>query len=203
MTANGEATEEGKGYCAVYLEMMSKTTDVMARFDLRVLDQTTRLSKVFVNVKEPMVYKYANSTWSNQKFKTSNELEMSPYLKDVRLVIECDITVVLGLPVSASDTMCEIEVPSSDLPDDLGKLLESEKRADVTFKLEGEVFHAHKFVLAMRSPVFEVELYGPMRDNRRRNIIVDDMQPGVFEALLHFIYTDLPAMDDVAVEENN
>ena len=118
-------------------------------------------------------------------------------------MIESDITIVLGLLVSASDTMCEIEVPSSDLPDDLGKLLESKKRADVTFKVEGEVFHAHKFVLAMRSPVFEVELYGPMRDNRRRNIIVDDMQPGVFEALLHFIYTDLPAMDDVAVEENN
>ncbi|GJN36727.1 hypothetical protein PR202_gb25617 [Eleusine coracana subsp. coracana] len=54
----------------------------------------------------------------------------------------------------------------------------------------------------MRSPVFEAELYGPMRD-KTRNITVKDMQPDVFKALLHLIYTDsLPVMDDPAGEPN-
>ena len=51
----------------------------------------------------------------------------------------------------------------------------------------------------MRSPVLEAQLYGPMADKRRgATIEVKDMQPAVFKALLHFIYTDsLPAMDDL------
>ncbi|VAH81634.1 unnamed protein product [Triticum turgidum subsp. durum] len=50
----------------------------------------------------------------------------------------------------------------------------------------------------MRSPVFKAELYGPMSDKRTGRITVKDMQPGVFKALLKFIYTDsLPSMLDL------
>jgi speckle-type POZ protein len=53
----------------------------------------------------------------------------------------------------------------------------------------------------MRSPVFKAELCGPMRETM--DITVEDMQPAVFDALLHFIYKDaLPAMDDLDGEEN-
>jgi speckle-type POZ protein len=52
----------------------------------------------------------------------------------------------------------------------------------VTFKVKGEVFHAHKLVLAIRSPVFMAELYGPMGDKRRTSINVEDMEPNVFRA---------------------
>ncbi|KAF8689704.1 hypothetical protein HU200_041700 [Digitaria exilis] len=74
----------------------------------------------------------------------------------------------------------------------------SGKRADVTFKVKNANFRAHKFVLAMRSPVFEAELYGPMKGTRKRSITVEDMEPEVFELLLHFMYTDsLPPMDNL------
>ncbi|KAF8662680.1 hypothetical protein HU200_056284 [Digitaria exilis] len=74
---------------------------------------------------------------------------------------------------------------------------------DVSFKVEDEVLHAHKIVLAMRSPVFKVELYGPMRDKMEPIIIVEDMQPAVFKALLHFIYTDsLPGTMENLDKEN-
>ncbi|RCV29510.1 hypothetical protein SETIT_6G019500v2 [Setaria italica] len=83
-------------------------------------------------------------------------------------------------------------------------MLKSEQGADVTFKVEDQIFRAHKIVLAMRSPVFRVELYGPMRNKRQRSITVEDMQPAVFKALLHFIYTDtLPiTMEDLDEDEN-
>lgn len=73
----------------------------------------------------------------------------------------------------------------------------------MSFKVEDEVLHAHKIVLAMRSPVFKVELYGPMRDKMEPIIIVEDMQPAVFKALLHFIYTDsLPGTMENLDKEN-
>jgi speckle-type POZ protein len=43
----------------------------------------------------------------------------------------------------------------------------------------------------MRSSVFKAELYGPMREGSTQQLVtIEDMQPAVFDALLHFIYTD-------------
>ena len=81
--------------------------------------------------------------------------------------------------------------------------MESTEGADVCFKVKEEVFPAHKIILAMSSLVFRAEFYGPMRDEKRRSIVVEDMQPAVFKALLHFIYTDsLPSMEDLDGDEN-
>jgi speckle-type POZ protein len=68
--------------------------------------------------------------------------------------------------------------------------------------MQGEVFPVHKIVLAMRSPFFKAQLYGPMRQKAIQKITVEDMQPAVFGALLHFIYTDLlPSMEDLDDDE--
>uniref|UniRef100_A0A8R7UW12 BTB domain-containing protein n=1 Tax=Triticum urartu TaxID=4572 RepID=A0A8R7UW12_TRIUA len=47
----------------------------------------------------------------------------------------------------------------------------------------------------MWSPVFEADLFGSMGDGTRRTITIEDMQPAIFSALLHFIYMDsLPSI---------
>ena len=51
-------------------------------------------------------------------------------------------------------------MPSSNLPQHLGQLLESHAGADVTFAVSGESFAAHKSILAARSPVFRAEFFG-------------------------------------------
>lgn len=56
--------------------------------------------------------------------------------------------------------------------------------------LRGETFVAHRCVLAARSPVFMAELFGAMKEKTARCIRVEDMEAGVFKALLHFIYND-------------
>ena len=111
-----------------------------------------------------------------------------PYLRNDRLVIECDVTVVTGTPVSSK---CDIQVPPSDLADHLGRLLETKQGQDVTFKVGGRVYHAHRIVLAMRSLVFMAELYGGMKEKSMECIAIDDIQPVVFSALVGFIYTDV------------
>ncbi|GJN09604.1 hypothetical protein PR202_ga27625 [Eleusine coracana subsp. coracana] len=68
-------------------------------------------------------------------------------------------------------------------------LLEDKEGADITFSVGREKFPAHKVVLFMRSPVLKGQLLGPMRDKGTDIVTVDDMQPEVFRALLHFIYT--------------
>ncbi|GJN36728.1 hypothetical protein PR202_gb25618 [Eleusine coracana subsp. coracana] len=113
---NGDA-EESKGYVSVYLELISLTADASACYDLRLLNQTTGHSKIFINQKNPLPFTSASPAWGVQKFKKRSELEASLHIKDDRLVIEYDITVVLGTPVSTSETMCQIEIPPSDLPD--------------------------------------------------------------------------------------
>jgi speckle-type POZ protein len=111
----------------------------------------------------------------------------------------CEVTVVKEETLVEETALdSEVQVPPSDLSLHLGKLLVSEEETDVAFQVRKEVFPAHRIVLAMRSPVFKAELYGPMRDKRKRKITVKDTQPAVFKALLHYIYTDsLPSMDDV------
>ncbi|KAL6659219.1 hypothetical protein ACP70R_003259 [Stipagrostis hirtigluma subsp. patula] len=181
-----------KDYVSVYLELRSNDTDPVARaiFDLRLVNQDTGLSCSMFSKKVAAWFR-PQGIWGASKFKTRSELEASAYLRD-----DC-----LETPVA--DYSEVHQVPPSDLVDNLGKLLESEEGLDVTFKVKDQVFLAHKIVLAMRSPVFKAELYGPMRDKEMKSIKIEDMEPAVFKALLHFVYKDsLPVMDNLDRDEH-
>nr|TKW01100.1 hypothetical protein SEVIR_8G155900v2 [Setaria viridis] len=178
-------------YPEVYLELMDKAT-VRASYDLRPIDRSTRLSDL-VHKTDPRMFIKGGGGFSmfapqTCLFKKRSELESSMYLQDDRLIIECNVTVFK-----------DPRVPQSDIIEKLGKLLETGKGSDVTFSVGGQTFMAHKFfVLAMWSPVFEAQLFGPMKEVTEQCITIGEMQPSIFNALLYFIYTDsLPAMDDI------
>ncbi|CAL5007423.1 unnamed protein product [Urochloa decumbens] len=194
-----EEEEENREYISVYLEHLRGAITANVIFDLRVVNPVTGLSSPEKSYS--LVFNHLNTSWGSARFIKRSELEAS-YVGDDRLVIECAVIVILEEPVSRPKMDWEIKVTPSDILENLGKLLESGERSDVTFKVKGEVFHAHKFVLAMRSRVFEAELYGPMRDKKRQSITVEDMEPDAFKALLEFMYTDsLPPMDDLDLLE--
>jgi speckle-type POZ protein len=82
-------------------------------------------------------------------------------------------------------------------------MLKDGKGVDVTFDVDGRLFHAHRSVLSARSPVFDAELFGPLKKSPEEPIKIDDMDPTIFEGLLHFIYTDsLPAADSCNSDRN-
>lgn len=72
-------------------------------------------------------------------------------------------------------------MPVSDIGQHFGQLLESRKGADVNFQVNGEVFAAHKLVLAARSPVFRAQLFGQMKDQNTEFINIEEMEVPVFK----------------------
>lgn len=196
-----------KDYVSVYLEIMSRNTEARACCSLRLINQDTGKPVIMWSEETPKVFRSCDSSRfgpQNGQFVLRSVLEEESlgYIKDDFFQIECDITVIKDSYVYESSVWSEITVPPSDLSQHLGKLLSDKKDTDVTFSVGGENFVAHKIVLAM-SPVFKAQLYGQMKERRARRITVEDMQPAIFRALLHFIYNDsLSAdMDDLNDDE--
>ncbi|KAJ3704864.1 hypothetical protein LUZ61_008569 [Rhynchospora tenuis] len=70
--------------------------------------------------------------------------------------------------------------------------------ADVTFEVDGEIFTAHRLVLSARSLVFKAQFFGSrIVESKLKSILIKDIKPEIFKAMLHFIYSDsLPHMSD-------
>ncbi|KAE8770238.1 BTB/POZ and MATH domain-containing protein 2 [Hordeum vulgare] len=135
------------------------------------------------------------AAWGFRDFLKKSELE--DYILDDALLIGCNLVVIKFNKARVQTEMkFEVHVPLSNLLDHLGNLLETQEGADVSYKVRGEVFPAHKIILAMQSPVFKAQFYGPMKNKCGRSIAIEDMQPAVFKALLHFIYTDSLSLMD-------
>ncbi|CAN6210462.1 unnamed protein product [Urochloa humidicola] len=74
--------------------------------------------------------------------------------------------------------------------------------ADVSFRVEGETFAAHRLVLATRSLVFKAALYGEMAESKASSIVaVEDMRAPTFRSMLDYMYHGtLPAAATPEVE---
>ncbi|XVF42611.1 hypothetical protein PTKIN_Ptkin01aG0377800 [Pterospermum kingtungense] len=190
---DGKNPEDNSTYVSVFVALASEGTDVRALFELTLLDQSGKgkhkVHSHFDRALEsgPYALKYRGSMWGYKRFFRRAMLETSDFLKDDCLKINCTV----GVVVSEIDCprLHPIQVPESDIGSHFGMLLENEEGSDITFNVFGEKFHAHKLVLAARSPVFEAE-FSDMMEEDNTEIVVTDMEPKVFKALLHFIYRD-------------
>ncbi|XP_037468262.1 BTB/POZ and MATH domain-containing protein 3-like [Triticum dicoccoides] len=119
-----------------------------------------------------------NCGYGRSRFIKREEFEKSQHLKDDCFTIRCDFIIA-----EAAATFIEVG-------------------SDVTFKVGHESFAAHRNILAARSPVFMAELFGPMKEGTMTGaILIQDMEPNVFKAMLGFIYSDLmPKMMKVGGE---
>ncbi|XP_006659794.2 BTB/POZ and MATH domain-containing protein 1-like [Oryza brachyantha] len=202
----GATVGENHDHAAFYVELLTSRAAAAATFDLRFVragsgsgsgrplpmhqpDTEPHRFSTMTHF-DPAVYGVRVDAMLMQSVQSN-------YVRDDRLIIDCTLHVAGKPRVSTAEPLAEIDVPPPDLPAHLGKLLDSEAHADVTFDVQGEEFTAHRVVLAMRSPVFKAELFGPM-SNTGETVKVVDMQPAVFKLLLGFVYTEsLAAMDDL------
>nr|CAD1826026.1 unnamed protein product [Ananas comosus var. bracteatus] len=87
----------------------------------------------------------------------------SNFLKDDCLVVHCTVTVLKESRLQVPNS-CSTKPRPSDLHLHLERLLESGEGTDVTFRVGGEAFSAHRWLLARGSPVFKAELFGEMKE---------------------------------------
>ncbi|KAG5578444.1 hypothetical protein H5410_058578 [Solanum commersonii] len=189
---DGKNPEDNSAYVSVFIALASEGTDVRALFELTLIDQSGKgKHKVHSHFDRslesgPYTLKYRGSMGYKRFFRRAL-LETSDYLKDDCLKINCTVGVVRSTIECSS--LHTIQVPDPDMGAHFGMLLENMEASDVIFNVAGEMFHAHKLVLAARSPVFHTEfLCGHEGDDQE--IVVNDMEPEVFKAMLHFIYKD-------------
>jgi speckle-type POZ protein len=208
----------------VYLELVSSKAEVRAHMDFRLVDHATGKSTPMHPVPLPVLWfksaglSKANDVKGTYSLMTKRQLEASSYLWDDCLVIECNLTVIANEPTvevtsPPPELCCRVPVPppSSDVAKHLRELVKEKRGTDVTFRVKGDVFFAHKTILAMQSPVFRAQFFldGPIMAAAaeeessagaagRSVVDVEDMDPEAFGALILFIYTDAtpPAMHD-------
>lgn len=121
-----------------------------------------------------------------KRFYKRAALETSDYLKDDCLLVDCTVGVVRSR--TEGPRVYSIRVPSSNMAEHIGWLLDSGKGTDITFEVDGETFPAHKLVLAARSPVFRAQLFGPMKDKNMQSIMIEDMEAPVFKVCSLFLF---------------
>jgi speckle-type POZ protein len=189
---DGKNAEDNSLYVSVFIALASEGTDVRALFELTLVDQSgkgkNKVHSHFDRALEsgPYTLKYRGSMWGYKRFFRRAVLETSDYLKDDCLKLNCTVGVVVS--ATESPMLHSISVPESDLGLHFGALLENQEASDVTFDVAGEKFHAHKLVLAARSPVFKAKFFDSSEQSNE--VVITDMEPTVFKAMLHYIYRD-------------
>ncbi|PPD76899.1 hypothetical protein GOBAR_DD26189 [Gossypium barbadense] len=196
---DGKSPEDNAAYVSLFIALASEGTDVRALFELTLLDQSGK--------QRHKVHSHFGRT-----------LESGPYTLKYRG------SMCVGVVKSHTEgpKFYSIAVPPSRIGHHFGQLLKTGKGTDVSFEVDGEVFYAHKLVLAARSPVFRAQLFGPMKEQNTKQIKVEDIEAPVFKvqsntpllmldknscyfltndnalALLHFMYWDsLPDMQEL------
>ncbi|KAG9144152.1 hypothetical protein Leryth_013793 [Lithospermum erythrorhizon] len=199
---DGKSVEDNSTHVSLFIALAGEGTDVRALFELTLMDQSGKgnhkVHSHFGRALEsgPYTLKYRGSMWGYKRFFKRTALEKSDYLKDDCLQVHCCVGVVKSQ--TSGPKTYSIPVSPSDIGLHFGQLLESGKGTDVNFDVNGEIFSAHKLMLAARSPVFRAQLFGPMKDQNTQSIKIEDMEAPVFKALLHFIYWDkLPDMEEL------
>ncbi|CAL5038318.1 unnamed protein product [Urochloa decumbens] len=210
---NGECSDH-KDHISFYLscDRNLSCSGMPARFKLSFLGQDGQAVPTYSRTTK--TGSFNKTEFGIRKFMEREEFEKSPCLEDDSFAVRCDISVASkeeepvttakglasDLPLAAA---AAVHPPKSDLQKDLAELLWSKQGADVTIEVGGETFHAHKWLLAVRSsPEFKDRFFGPATQKKTAatthiHIQIDDIEPQVFKSLLHFMYTDtLPKIDD-------
>ncbi|KAF3327897.1 BTB/POZ and MATH domain-containing protein 2-like isoform X2 [Carex littledalei] len=183
-------TGEYKNFISIRVRVEGKDTEVKALITFTILQQNGTPSNLSVTSPVWTITNPAFRCWSSWEFAKRTEFEASEHLKDDSFTVKCIITVIIRTKLEVTHPYGVIISPSNLSQNLANYLLESGEGADVTFVVTGEIFKAHRCVLAARSDVFNAELFGCMKEKLTDTITVEDIEAPVFKSMLYFIYSD-------------
>ncbi|KAL1403676.1 hypothetical protein pipiens_005590 [Culex pipiens pipiens] len=76
----------------------------------------------------------------------------------------------------------------SEVLENYASLLSNEQLSDVTILVDQKKFYAQRAILSVRSPVFAAMFQSGMQESALNRIVIEDIEPDVFEEVLRFIY---------------
>ncbi|RCV18846.1 hypothetical protein SETIT_3G336100v2 [Setaria italica] len=207
---------EGR-HISLYLELdRSSAVDAAGdvKFKFSLLDQSGNPVPKFTRATtKPCSFEGLSSHHGFRDFIRWKDLEESGCLKDDAFTIQCDVAFTTDLGGSTTNdaaapaTAAVPPPPPATNPHEhlITDILWKHKRwVDVTIDVGGEAtFDAHGWLLAARSPVLEAELLAASSKEKKsaagaahRRIEIQGVDPKVFKAVLHYMYTDaLPEIE--------
>lgn len=76
----------------------------------------------------------------------------------------------------------------SDIFVRLSKLRKADQLCDITIIISDKAFRAHKVVLISASPYFEAMFLSGLAESNQESVILKNIEPDAFEAILHMMY---------------
>ncbi|XP_047059072.1 BTB/POZ and MATH domain-containing protein 2-like [Lolium rigidum] len=180
------------GNASAFLYCVSQAKAVRTKFTLNMLEKEGKVKVTDLGAIERIISS-PTYDWGYPRFVEKSKLKSLSHANSGNLIIRCVLTVTKEHRTDA--------VTQPNLADHLLQMWKDTEGADVTFSVCGQLFRAHRCLLAARSPVFKAELFGPMKEKATNCIKIDDIEPQIFEALLHFTYTD-SMLDDERFKED-
>uniref|UniRef100_A0ACD5UUU5 Uncharacterized protein n=1 Tax=Avena sativa TaxID=4498 RepID=A0ACD5UUU5_AVESA len=194
-----DSKESDKGSASAFLSHLSPTKDVRTQFTLNMLEKHGEIQVTNYDEIE-RIFSPSCPCWGYPDFIQKSKLKSSPNISNgyFTFTIRCILTIIKEPRTEVKRTL--VDAPGPNLQDHLVQMLKDGEGADVTFNVCGQLFDAHRCLLAARSPVFKAELYGPMKEKTTQHIKIDGIEPPIFKELLHFVYAD-SMLDDEQYKE--
>ncbi|KAL9696140.1 hypothetical protein quinque_015425 [Culex quinquefasciatus] len=98
------------------------------------------------------------------------------------------ITTVIDACNAQLEACVELEPGISEVLENYASLLSNEQLSDVTILVDQKKFYAQRAILSVRSPVFAAMFQSGMQESSLNRIVIEDIEPDVFEEVLRFIY---------------
>lgn len=187
-------TDINKNFISFFLRSCNRLP-VTAHFELTLLNHMKEKIKTQKTDKK-VAFTTDKPSWGFVKFLNRKDLlkDKTWDTNDGKLVLLCEIIVGETLDtIQESEKQQTFDVPEITYRleefDNLGKLLNNDSYSDVTLQVKGKEFHAHRTILANRSPVFAAMLMHNMKEKHENVVEIEDIDDKVFEEALQFMYT--------------
>ena len=153
------------------------------RFKMAIVNQSRANLKINVELDE------------NISFEIPKSQAYSYLMSDGSFTICCEIEernegeIQSSLDMVASGKQVQLMNGVDQCVTRLERLFEDMTLSDVTFNIGERQFKAHKCILASSSQVFLAMFEHPTKENITNQVVIEDIDPEIFQELLRFIYT--------------
>ncbi|KAF8649692.1 hypothetical protein HU200_064233 [Digitaria exilis] len=155
---DGSKQDDKGAYVSVFLCLRKFTSAIgVVQFTLYLLEEKDGSVST---LRDPrlLTYTFASTgdDWGLPQFVQKSKLKEFLRRNNDSLTVKCHLTVIKKSRSEPKVVVNTVVIPPAhDLHHDLARLLKDSGGADVTFEVDGKLFHAHRFLLAARSPVFK------------------------------------------------